>query len=35
VILDESFGALDAATMKESMDCVLRRSPALIVISHV
>jgi ATP-binding cassette, subfamily B, bacterial len=35
VILDECFGALDAATMKECMDCALRRSPALLVISHV
>ena len=35
VILDESFGALDAATMKECMDCALRRCPALVLISHV
>lgn len=35
VILDESFGALDPETMHECLDCVRRRCPALVVISHV
>jgi ATP-binding cassette subfamily B protein len=34
VILDESFGALDAGTLQECMECVLRRAPTLILISH-
>lgn len=34
IVLDESFGALDAETCKECLECVLRRSPALVVISH-
>jgi ATP-binding cassette subfamily B protein len=35
VILDESFGALDPETMRECLDCVRRRCPTLVVISHV
>ncbi|HLT35625.1 MAG TPA: ATP-binding cassette domain-containing protein, partial [Enhygromyxa sp.] len=35
VLLDESFGALDPETMRQCLDCVRRRCPALVVISHV
>lgn len=34
VILDESFAALDPITLKNVMECVLRRAPALVVIAH-
>ncbi|MCU0661507.1 MAG: ABC transporter ATP-binding protein/permease [Myxococcota bacterium] len=34
VILDESFGALDAETMRTCLQCVWRRANALIVIAH-
>lgn len=35
VILDESFGALDPTSIKGTVDCVLRRCPTVVVISHV
>lgn len=34
IILDESFGALDAETLQRAMECVLRRAKTLIVIAH-
>jgi ATP-binding cassette subfamily B protein len=34
VILDESFGALDPATLKECLRVVLERAPTLITIAH-
>lgn len=34
VILDESFGSLDAQTMRACIECAHRRSNALIVIAH-
>lgn len=34
VVLDESFAALDPETMRRSLECVLQRSPALLVIAH-
>ena len=34
VILDESFAALDPATLKRCLECVIRRAPSLIVIAH-
>jgi ATP-binding cassette subfamily B protein len=34
VILDESFGALDADTLKRCMECALQRSTTLVLISH-
>ncbi len=34
VILDESFAALDPATLTQALDCVLRRAPTLLVIAH-
>jgi ATP-binding cassette subfamily B protein len=34
VVLDESFGALDSESLKQSMDCALERSEALMVIAH-
>lgn len=34
IILDESFGALDAETLKLALECVLRRAKTLIVIAH-
>ena len=34
VILDESFGALDPATMQKSLQCALDRVPTLCVIAH-
>jgi len=33
-ILDESFAALDPATLSACLACVLRRAPTLIVIAH-
>ncbi len=35
VVLDETFGALDAQTAQGALDCVLHRAPALICIAHV
>jgi ATP-binding cassette subfamily B protein len=35
VVLDESFASLDPETMRRSLDCVLRRARALLVIGHV
>ena len=34
VILDEGFAALDADTLRQSLQCVLKRSPTLMVIGH-
>lgn len=34
IILDESFGALDAETLQVALECVLRRAKTLIVIAH-
>jgi ATP-binding cassette subfamily B protein len=34
VILDESFAALDPENLLRAMDCVVRRAPSLLVISH-
>ncbi|MEI8166957.1 MAG: ATP-binding cassette domain-containing protein, partial [Chloroflexales bacterium] len=34
IILDESFGALDPATLDLAMTCALRRAPAMILIAH-
>lgn len=34
IILDESFGALDAETLRLALECVLRRARTLIVIAH-
>ncbi|MCC7538528.1 MAG: ABC transporter ATP-binding protein [Deltaproteobacteria bacterium] len=34
VLLDESFAALDPETMKQCLECALRRAPALVVIAH-
>lgn len=34
VILDESFGSLDAETMRTCLECVWRRANALVVIAH-
>jgi ATP-binding cassette subfamily B protein len=34
VILDESFAALDPATLRRCLDCALRRAPALLVVAH-
>lgn len=34
IILDESFGALDADTLRLALECVLRRARTLIVIAH-
>ena len=33
-VLDESFAALDPATLKRCLDCALRRTDALLVIAH-
>lgn len=35
VILDESFGALDPATLKDCLRVVLERAPTLITIAHL
>ena len=35
VVLDESFASLDPETMRRSLECVLRRARALLVIGHV
>lgn len=34
LVLDESFAALDPTTARQSVECVLRRAPTLIVIAH-
>jgi ATP-binding cassette subfamily B protein len=34
IILDESFAALDPETLRLSLQCVLKRAPALMVIAH-
>jgi ABC-type multidrug transport system fused ATPase/permease subunit len=34
LILDESFGALDAESLQQTLDCVQRRVPSLVVIAH-
>lgn len=34
LILDESFGAIDAPNLRRALACVLRRAPALVVIAH-
>jgi ATP-binding cassette subfamily B protein len=34
IILDESFAALDPETLRCSLQCVLKRAPALMVIAH-
>jgi len=34
MILDESFAALDPANLRETLECVLRRAPTLMVIAH-
>jgi len=34
IILDESFAALDPNTLRRSLQCVMKRAPALMVIAH-
>jgi ATP-binding cassette subfamily B protein len=34
VILDESFAALDPATLRRCLSCALRRAPSLLVVAH-
>jgi ATP-binding cassette subfamily B protein len=34
LILDESFAALDPASLRDALECVLRRAPTLVVIAH-
>ncbi len=34
VVLDESFAALDPATLEQSLRCALRRARTLVVIAH-
>lgn len=34
IILDESFAALDPETLRRSLQCVMKRAPALMVIAH-
>ncbi len=34
VVLDESFAALDPETLQRTVECVIRRAPALLVIAH-
>jgi ATP-binding cassette, subfamily B, bacterial len=34
LILDESFGALDPHTLRQCLECVMRRAPTMIVIAH-
>ena len=34
MLLDESFAALDPRTLRETLQCVLRRAPTLMVIAH-
>jgi ATP-binding cassette subfamily B protein len=34
VVLDESFGALDPDSLRQSLDCALQRTPTLLLIAH-
>jgi ATP-binding cassette subfamily B protein len=34
IVLDESFAALDSATLDRALECVLRRAPTLVVVAH-
>jgi ATP-binding cassette subfamily B protein len=34
IVVDESFAALDPEAMQQTLACVLRRAPALVVIAH-
>ena len=34
MILDETFAALAPETLRETLECVLRRAPTLMVIAH-
>lgn len=34
LILDESFGALDADSLRTALDCVKRRAPTLLIVAH-
>lgn len=34
VVLDESFGALDPETLRQSLDSVLKRAETLLVVAH-
>jgi ATP-binding cassette subfamily B protein len=34
VVLDESFAALDPASLRQSLECVLRRAETLLVVAH-
>jgi ABC-type multidrug transport system fused ATPase/permease subunit len=34
VVLDESFAALDPENLRQSLECVLRRAPTLLVVAH-
>jgi ATP-binding cassette subfamily B protein len=34
MVLDESFAALDPQSLRQALECVLRRAPALLVIAH-
>ncbi len=34
VVLDESFAALDPATLRKALECAFRRCPSLLVIAH-
>ncbi|MGH9659788.1 MAG: ATP-binding cassette domain-containing protein, partial [Bryobacteraceae bacterium] len=34
VVLDESFGALDPETLRQSLECVLKRARTLLVVAH-
>jgi ABC-type multidrug transport system fused ATPase/permease subunit len=34
VVLDESFAALDPDSLRQSLDCAIRRAPTLLLIAH-
>ena len=34
VVLDESFAALDPESLRQSLECALRRAPSLLVVAH-
>lgn len=34
IILDESFSALDAGSLRQSLECVVQHAPALVVVAH-
>jgi ATP-binding cassette subfamily B protein len=34
VVLDESFAALDPDSLRQSLDCAIRRTPTLLLIAH-